>query len=62
MDPETCEQIKVLFARELAERYGKDGIISLSINPGSISTGLFKNLPYIVQCYVVRLWPRYFSL
>ncbi|CAL1713794.1 unnamed protein product [Somion occarium] len=34
----------VLFARELARRYGHQGIISIAVNPGNLKTDLQRNL------------------
>ncbi|KZT54666.1 NAD(P)-binding protein [Calocera cornea HHB12733] len=35
----------VVFAKELARRYGDQGIVSTSLNPGAIRTDLFRHLP-----------------
>jgi len=34
-----------VFAQELARKYGKDGIVSTSVHPGNIDTGLLRYLP-----------------
>ncbi|TDL20585.1 NAD(P)-binding protein [Rickenella mellea] len=39
----------VVVARELARRYGDQGILSFSLHPGSIKTNLFRHLPNIIQ-------------
>ncbi|KZV84506.1 NAD(P)-binding protein [Exidia glandulosa HHB12029] len=43
-----------IFARELARRYGDQGIVSTSVHPGSINTELFRTQPTIVQ-WLMRL-------
>jgi NAD(P)-dependent dehydrogenase (short-subunit alcohol dehydrogenase family) len=34
----------VLFTRELADRYGKDGITSVSLHPGGVRTEIWREL------------------
>lgn len=43
-----------IFARELARRYGEQGIIATSVHPGSINTELFRTQPGFVQWLMVR--------
>ncbi|KAM5535833.1 hypothetical protein V8D89_010451 [Ganoderma adspersum] len=39
----------VIVARETARRYGQQGIISISLNPGNIQSDLQRHLPSIIQ-------------
>jgi NAD(P)-dependent dehydrogenase (short-subunit alcohol dehydrogenase family) len=34
----------ILFTRELADRYGKDGIVSVSLHPGAVRTEIYREL------------------
>ncbi|KAH7101297.1 NAD(P)-binding protein [Auriculariales sp. MPI-PUGE-AT-0066] len=46
-----------VYARELARRYGDSGIVSTSAHPGSISTGLYRNLPIFIRvAFSVLCW------
>ncbi|KZO92792.1 hypothetical protein CALVIDRAFT_295035 [Calocera viscosa TUFC12733] len=38
----------VVFAKELARRYGAQGIVSTSLNPGAIRTEIFRHLPRLL--------------
>lgn len=44
----------VLFANELARRYGDQGIVSTALNPGNIKTELQRNLGRVEGFFVVR--------
>lgn len=39
----------ILFAREFNERYAASGIYAVSLHPGTVSTELFRDLPWIAQ-------------
>ncbi|KAJ7590327.1 NAD(P)-binding protein [Mycena floridula] len=41
--------INVVFATELARRYGDQGIVSTSLNPGTVYSGLYQNQPGFAQ-------------
>ncbi|PFH54116.1 hypothetical protein AMATHDRAFT_73111 [Amanita thiersii Skay4041] len=51
----------LVYATELARRYGDQGIISIAVNPGNIRTDLVRNLPGFLQfigfyaCYPVSM-------
>ena len=42
-------QGNILFSNELARRYGGEGIVSISLNPGAIKTGLTRHLGLFLQ-------------
>ena len=44
----------VLFSRELAKRYGDQGIVSVSLNPGNLKTDLQRHLTSGRQKAIVR--------
>ncbi|KAF9468492.1 NAD(P)-binding protein [Collybia nuda] len=46
----------VVFANELARRYGDKGIVSVSLNPGNIDTGLYQHLPKLFLAIAKILW------
>ncbi|PIL31377.1 hypothetical protein GSI_06077 [Ganoderma sinense ZZ0214-1] len=48
-----------IVARETAKRYGQDGIISISVNPGNIQSDLQRHLPSIIPkiANLVFLYP-----
>jgi NAD(P)-dependent dehydrogenase (short-subunit alcohol dehydrogenase family) len=48
----------VVVALELARRYGDQGIVSTSLNPGNIKTDLQRYLPGIARCCTIRHWAR----
>ena len=50
----TKRQGNVVVALELARRYGDQGIVSTSLNPGNIKTDLQRYLPGFVQAIFVR--------
>jgi len=45
----------VVAALELARRYGNQGIVSTSLNPGNIKTDLLRHLPWFVQSIMNRM-------
>ncbi|KAH9932017.1 NAD(P)-binding protein [Epithele typhae] len=45
----------VVVAREVAKRYAKDGIISVSVNPGNIKSELQRHVPAVVQRVLATL-------
>lgn len=53
--------MNVMYAHELARLYGPKGLISLSVHPGSLSSGLQKNLPWLVNMVfsMKRKHPKY---
>jgi hypothetical protein len=53
-----------MHAHEVARRYGSKGIISLSLHPGALSTGLQKNAPGWFNAIfgLLRKEPRYGTL
>lgn len=44
----------VVFAAELARRFGERGIVSAAVNPGNIRTDLQRELPKIQDTILVR--------
>ena len=51
-------QGNVLFSNELARRYGDQGIISTSLNPGNLSSNLYRHLSPIVVKLLVSIAMR----
>lgn len=51
-----------IFAHELARRYSSQGLISLSLHPGSVKTGLFRNIPkWFAAIIGLLLYPQSFG-
>ncbi|KAI0747568.1 hypothetical protein C8Q74DRAFT_510339 [Fomes fomentarius] len=46
----------VIIARQIARRYADKGIISISLNPGNINTGLFRYTPTFARKIMQALW------
>jgi len=46
-------QGNVIFSNELARRYGDSGIISISLNPGNLSTDLQRSTPKVAKFIIV---------
>lgn len=44
-----------MLSREMARRYGPDGILSMAINPGNLKTGAYKGTPKGVMVVLNRL-------
>ena len=42
----------LLYSRELAKRYGRQGILSMSVHPGVFKTGLVGNLGWGQQAFI----------
>jgi NAD(P)-dependent dehydrogenase (short-subunit alcohol dehydrogenase family) len=39
----------VLFAKELARRYGKDGVTACSLNPGRVASDVWRRIPWPIR-------------
>jgi retinol dehydrogenase-12 len=52
--PIFCIQGNIVFANELARRYGGQGIVSCAVHPGSISTNLMRYIPAPLVSLAVR--------
>ena len=48
-------QGNVIVARQLAKRRGDQGILSISVNPGNIQSGLQRHVPAMQRRIMVRL-------
>jgi len=46
----------VVFASELARRYGDQGIVSTALNPGNLRSDLYRNVPGIAAVLLNALW------
>lgn len=47
-------QGNVVFATELARRYGDQGIVSTALHPGPIKSDLYRDVPYLLPFAVRR--------
>ncbi|KAK7682532.1 hypothetical protein QCA50_014332 [Cerrena zonata] len=49
-------------ARELARRYGHQGILSISVNPGNLKTEMQRNIGWFQQTFLnTMLWPAHYG-
>lgn len=53
-----ASQANVIIARQIARWYADKGIISISLNPGNINTGLFRYTPTFAHKIMVRRPPE----
>lgn len=44
----------IVFANELARRYGDQGLVSTSVNPGNLDSDLYRYMPRFLHSLVVR--------